>query len=325
MIRSIDKTRKTAGEQTLRARCRNSRKETVTMKLYTYQTEEGRDQLGVGYAQWPGLLWPVEAFGFSFTDMLDLIRRITPAKLERLRDPETATGAPRRIDTVRLRAPIPRPEQDLMCLGINYADHAVESARFHEDAFLVDRKKPTYFGKRVFEATGDGDPIPAYEELVDSLDYEAELGVVIGRDAKNVSIKDAPDYIFGYTIVNDVSARNLQTTYNQWYFGKSLDGFTPMGPCILTADEVAFPPALAISSTVNGEIRQSSNTDHLIHGVDEVIAELSSGMTLRAGAVIATGTPAGVGMGFTPPRFLKKGDTVVCEIGEIGSLTNRVE
>ena len=160
---------------------------------------------------------------------------------------------------------------------------------------------------------------------MDSLDYEAELGVIIGRDCKNVSEAEAAQYIFGYTVVNDVSARNLQTAHNQWYFGKSLDGFTPMGPCILTADEGAFPPALAISSSVNGEKRQSSNTDHLIHSVAEIIAELTRGITLRAGTIIATGTPAGVGMGFTPPQFLKKGDVVTCEIEGIGALTNTVE
>ena len=297
------------------------------MKLYTYQKDnDGVDRIGVGCTGWPGLLWPVEAFGLSFADMNDLIRRVTPAQLSRMADAEQATeGAAVRLDSVRLRAPIPHPEQDVLCLGINYADHAVESARFHEDAFLVNRKKAVYFSKRTYEATGCGDPIPSYEGLVDSLDYEAELGVIIGRDCKNVSEAEAAQYIFGYTVVNDVSARNLQTAHNQWYFGKSLDGFTPMGPCILTADEVVFPPALAISSTVNGEKRQNSNTDHLIHSVAEIIAELTRGITLRAGTIIATGTPAGVSMGFTPPQFLKKGDVVTCEIEGIGALTNTVE
>lgn len=296
------------------------------MKLYTYQNNDGIDRIGIGYTGWPGLIWPIEAFGLSFPDMTELIRRISPAQLARLADAEQATeGAALRLNSVRLRAPIPHPAQDVICLGINYADHAVESARFHEDAFLVNRKKAVYFSKRVCEASGCGDSIPAYEGLVDSLDYEAELGVVIGKDCKNVSVSEAPGHIFGYTIINDVSARNLQTTHNQWYFGKSLDGFTPMGPCIVTADEIAYPPALGISSTVNGEQRQNSNTDHLLHSVAEIIAELSQGMTLKAGTIIATGTPAGVGMGFTPPKFLKKGDVVTCEIEGIGKLTNTVE
>ena len=296
------------------------------MKLYTYQKGDGMDRIGVELDDWRGLLYPVEAFGLPFTNMLDLIRRITPAQLARLADSEAATeGAALRLDSVKLCAPIPHPEQDIICLGINYADHAVESARFHEDAFLVDRKKATYFSKRVNEASGSGDPIPAYEGLVNSLDYESELGVIIGKTCKNVSESEAANCVFGYTIINDVSARNLQTDHNQWYFGKSLDGFTPMGPCIVPAGEFAFPPALHISSSVNGELRQNSCTDHMIHSIPEIIAELSRGITLRAGTIIATGTPAGVGMGMTPPHFLKKGDIVTCEIEGIGKLTNRVE
>ena len=158
-----------------------------------------------------------------------------------------------------------------------------------------------------------------------SLDYEAELAVIIGRDCKNVRERDAAACIFGYTVLNDVSARNLQTEHNQWYFGKSLDGFTPMGPCIVTEDEIPYPPALSISSTVNGELRQNSNTKYLLHSISEIIAELSQGMTLLAGTIIATGTPAGVGMGFDPPKFLKSGDVVTCEIEKIGRLTNMVK
>ena len=297
------------------------------MKLYTYQTgNDGVDRLGVECSGWPGMLWPVEAFGLKFNDMHDLICRITPRQLAHLADAEVATeGNALRLSNVRLRPPIPHPVQDIICLGINYAEHAVESARFHEQSFLLSREKATYFSKRAYETTGDGDPIPAYTGLVDSLDYEAELGVIISKDCKNVSEREAQNYVFGYTIINDVSARNLQTEHHQWYFGKSLDGFTPMGPCIVTADEFAFPPALAISSTVNGELRQNSNTDHLLHSIAEIIAELSRGITLRAGTIIATGTPAGVGMGFTPPKFLKKGDVVTCEIEGIGKLTNTVK
>ena len=130
------------------------------------------------------------------------------------------------------------------------------------------------------------------------------------------------EYLFGYTVLNDVSARELQTGHGQWYFGKSLDGFCPMGPCVLTADSVPFPPKLSICSRVNGELRQDSNTELFIHGIAEVVAELSRGMTLKAGTIIATGTPAGVGMGFDPPKFLKPGDTVECEIEGIGILKN---
>ena len=166
--------------------------------------------------------------------------------------------------------------------------------------------------------------IDSHPGLVEQLDYEAELAVVIGRTAKDVPANQAGEYIFGYTILNDVSARVLQTAHKQWYFGKGLDGFTPMGPWITTADEVAFPPALAISSKVNGELRQHSNTSLLMTGIAEIIEELSSGITLLPGTIIATGTPAGVGMGFDPPKFLKSGDVVECTIEGIGTLCNTV-
>ena len=182
-----------------------------------------------------------------------------------------------------------------------------------------------YFSKRATHCPGPGAPIPGHFDLVDSLDYETELAVILGRDAKNVTEAEAFDYVFGYTIVNDVSARNLQTGHKQWYFGKGLDGFTPMGPCIVTADEFdTYPPKMGIRSFVNGEKRQDSNTGLQIFDIDHVIHELSQGMTLKAGTIIATGTPAGVGMGMDPPQFLKPGDTVRCEIDGIGSLTNTV-
>ena len=137
-------------------------------------------------------------------------------------------------------------------------------------------------------------------------------------------VPEVKNYIFGYTVINDVSARTLQTRHKQWYFGKSLDGFLPMGPCIVTAEEFPYPPRLSIQSRVNGELRQDSSTELMIFGIDHVVSELSAGMTLKAGTIIATGTPAGVGMGFDPPRFLKPGDVVECSIEGIGTLVNRV-
>ena len=170
-----------------------------------------------------------------------------------------------------------------------------------------------------------GGHIDGHFDLVERLDYEAELAVVIGKDASHVEEADAAEYVLGYTIINDVSARQVQTRHKQWYFGKSLDGFTPMGPCIVTADEFEFPPRLSIQSKVNGELRQNSNTELLIFGIPHIIRELSQGITLKAGTIIATGTPAGVGMGFEPPRFLKSGDQVECIIEGIGSLKNTVK
>ena len=227
------------------------------------------------------------------------------------------------LDAVKLLAPIPRPRQDVICLGINYKAHAQEAERYSE-AFLKEKPIPIYFSKRCTEAVGPEGFIESHPGLVERLDYEAELAVIIGKTAKDVPADKAQDYIFGYTVLNDVSARVLQTSHKQWYFGKSLDGFTPMGPCIVTAEEIPFPPKLKISASVNGELRQDSTTDLLITGIPEIIAELSSGMTLLPGTIIATGTPSGVGMGFDPPKFLKSGDIVECSIEGIGTLRNTV-
>ena len=234
------------------------------------------------------------------------------------------TGETLSLADVELLSPIPRPRQDVICLGINYKAHADEAAGY-DAAFIKEKPIPIYFSKRVCEAVVPGGMIQSHPGLVERLDYEAELAVIIGKTAKNVPAAQAADYIFGYTILNDVSARVLQTAHKQWYFGKSLDGFTPMGPCITTADEIAFPPKLAIRARVNGELRQDSTTDLLITGIADIIAELSSGMTLLPGTIIATGTPSGVGMGFDPPRFLKSGDVVECEIKGIGVLRNTVD
>ena len=224
---------------------------------------------------------------------------------------------------VRLLAPIPRPSQDLLCLGMNFADHTTEAARFHPS--MVREDYAVYFSKRVNEAVADGGCIDSHPEVTERVDYEAEVAVILGRDAYQVPADKAAEYVFGYTLVNDVSAREVQTRHKQFYLGKSLDGFTPMGPCIVTADEFSFPPEIGVRCSVNGELRQEGNTRQWIYGICEVIADLSAGMTLRAGSVISMGTPAGVGMGFQPPRFLKSGDVVVCEADGIGTLTNTVK
>ena len=229
------------------------------------------------------------------------------------------------FEEVTILAPIPNPRQDVICLGMNYQKHKAEAEQFNAQAFTREKARAVYFSKRATYCQGPDTPIPGHFDIVDSLDYETELAVILGKDAVNVAEEDAFDCVFGYTIVNDVSARNLQTGHKQWYFGKGLDGFTPMGPCIVTKDEFAQPPAQAIRTWVNGELRQDAVTDELIFGIPHVIHELSQGMTLKAGTVIATGTPAGVGMGFDPPKFLKKGDVVTCQIAGIGTLENTVE
>lgn len=268
-------------------------------------------------------LYALADLGLVFQDMNELIGSMTPDLLEELKTMELS-ARPVDMEKGKLLAPIVRPRQDVICLGINYDEHAVEADRFSSDAFGGQRPYTIYFSKRVSYAPGTGAGISAYEGLVDSLDYEAELAVVLGKDARNVSKEEALNYVFGYTVLNDISARNLQTRHKQWYLGKSLDGFTPMGPCIVTPDELGDCHNLHISSTVNGEKRQDSNTRYMIQTVEGAISELSTGMTLQAGTIIATGTPAGVGMGMTPPQFLKAGDTVICEIEGIGRLVNTI-
>ena len=292
------------------------------MKLVTC-LHEGQERVGLlatgGTLEKPA----TEAVFLPYPDMNALIEAAAanPKVLDQLGEYYYIQGVP--LEDVTLLAPIPRPRQDVICLGMNYRAHAAEAAQYDAEAFTKEAPA-VYFSKRVSRAGDPDGVIPCYKGLVKRLDYEAELAVVLGREAKNVKAEDAGDYIFGYTVLNDVSARDLQTGHKQWYFGKSLDGFTPMGPCILTAGRVPFPPALDISCTVNGRERQRSNTSLLIHGIPEIIEELSRGMTLMPGTIIATGTPAGVGMGMDPPEFLQYGDVVECTIEHIGTLRSTV-
>ena len=295
------------------------------MKLLAYEVDK-RSFLGV-LNEDETWVYPVSAAGMEYRSMKELIREAGQSEMEMLdyiskKAPGDVNGAAP-VEEIRIVSPIPEPDQDIICLGINYMDHAAESARFQKEEFARP-EKAIYFSKRVNRTNDPDGIIPAHKNLTNQLDYEAELAVIIKKDAKDVKPEEVKDYIFGYTIMNDVSAREVQTEHKQWYFGKSLDGFTPLGPCIMTADSTAFPPVLKIQSKVNGELRQDSNTGLFIHGIEEVICELTKGMTLKAGTIIATGTPAGVGMGFVPPKFLKTGDVVECIIEGIGTLKNIV-
>ena len=287
------------------------------MKLVTYR-ENGAEQVGALTKDGTALL------PLPVPDMNTLIETMTLSQLSSAVTAAEGSGASVALADVELLAPIPRPRQDVLCLGMNYKAHASEAAKYDADAFTKEKPAAVYFSKRVSEAVAPGGVIQSHQDLVERLDYEVELAVILGKTAKHVKAAEAGDYIFGYTVLNDVSARDVQTGHKQWYFGKSLDGFTPMGPCITTADEIAFPPALTLTTLVNGELRQNSNTSLLLNSIAEIIEELSSGMTLLPGTIIATGTPAGVGMGFDPPKFLKPGDTVSCTIEGIGTLTNPV-
>ena len=286
------------------------------MKLVTYR-HSGAEHVGALTPDGSGIL------PLPVPDMNTLIETMD---LPALRSAVAAAerGSALALSEAELLAPIPRPRQDVVCLGMNYRAHEEESARYNADAFTKETPAAVYFSKRVSEAGRPDGIIPRHAGLTDRLDYEAELAVVLGRAARDVKAADAAEDIFGYTVLNDVSARDLQTGHQQWYFGKSLDGFTPMGPVLVTADEIAWPPALEITCRVNGELRQESNTSLLITPIGQILEELTAGMTLLPGTIIATGTPAGVGMGFDPPRFLQSGDTVECAIEGIGVLRSTV-
>ncbi|MEK8035486.1 MAG: fumarylacetoacetate hydrolase family protein [candidate division NC10 bacterium] len=218
------------------------------------------------------------------------------------------------LKRVRLLAPIPAPGRNVFCLGRNYADHAAERG-------AAVPEHPVYFTKPATAVVGPGDPV-VHHAITQELDYEVELTAVIGRGGRDIERSQALAHVFGYTIINDVTARDLQKRHTQWFKGKSLDTFCPMGPVLVTADEIPDPQALAISLRVNGQVRQSSHTSKMIFPVAECIEVLSRAMTLLPGDVIATGTPDGVGA--ATGNFLKAGDRMEAEVERIGVLANKV-
>lgn len=224
---------------------------------------------------------------------------------------------------VSLLAPV-LPCKNILCIGKNYQEHILEFDGSAQDIENV-KEKPIFFSKALSSITGPNSAILLHEGVSDSVDYEVELAVVIGKRGINITKEQALDHVYGYTILNDVTARDLQKDHQQWFRGKSLDTHCPIGPWVVTADEIENPQNLAIQSRVNGEIRQDSNTKQMMHTVAALLEGLSKGMTLEVGDVIATGTPKGVGMGFRPPKFLKHGDRVDSIIEKIGTLSNPVE
>lgn len=227
------------------------------------------------------------------------------------------------LGEVTLCSPIVRPRHDIICVGENYRDHAAEVAENFGDN-LKRTAETIYFGKRASHILGDGDTVSGRFDLDEQLDYEVELAVVIGRRGRGIEAEEARDYIFSYTILNDLSSRALQKAHTQWYLGKSLDDYAAMGPYLATVDELDWPLAVEVSTTVNGELRQRSNTSLLLKDIPALIAEISRGITLEPGDIIATGTPAGVGMGMNPKGFLKRGDLVACAIEGLGVLQNTI-
>ncbi|MCX7931147.1 MAG: fumarylacetoacetate hydrolase family protein [Rhodovarius sp.] len=255
-------------------------------------------------------------------EMLALIAA-GPAALEALR---AALPRAPRVVGARLLAPIPRPPKNIFCVGKNYHEHAKEFAGsgFDASAKEVVPSYPVIFSKPHTAIIAHGEPILAAMDPTGSLDYEGELAVVIGQGGRGIAREAALAHVFGYTILNDVTARHLQRRHSQWLLGKGLDSFAPMGPAILTADRVPDPRALALTTWVNGEQRQAASLADLIFDIPTLIETISAGITLEPGDVIATGTPAGVGIGFDPPRFLRRGDVVRIQVTGIGTLENPV-
>ncbi|MEP4030307.1 fumarylacetoacetate hydrolase family protein [Roseibium polysiphoniae] len=227
-------------------------------------------------------------------------------------------------DGAELLAPIPVIRKNVLCVGRNYTEHIAEGDRAQKQDVGV-TEYPVFFTKPPTSIVGPGGDVLTFPSVSKQTDYEVELAVIIGTPGRNIAKADAMKHVFGYTILNDISARDVQRRHGgQNFKGKAFDGSCPMGPWIVTADVIDDPHALPISLTVNGETRQDGNTVDMIFDIETLIASLSEGMTLEPGDIIATGTPSGVGYAMDPPNFLKDGDTVVCKISGIGTLTNSV-
>lgn len=263
--------------------------------------------------------WPKDLDG-----VLEIIRAGVPAynrlmRLARQSTPESWLG----LDRVTLIQPIPRPPRNMLCIGLNYADHAQESAAAIKREIKIP-EEPVVFTKTPESITGPYTDIPLDARVTQELDWEVELAVVIGTGGRRIAEQDALKHVFGYSVFNDITARDLQRRHKQFFLGKSLDESSPMGPWITTADEVADPQALELNCWVNGELKQSSSTRLQIFNVARLISILSRGMALIPGDIIATGTPSGVGFARTPPEFLRPGDEVETEVEGLGRLKNRI-
>ncbi len=285
------------------------------MKLVTFQTASGV-HLGAIKNDQVILLDAVAA------DMLSLIDQGAPG-LEKARAAVATAQGGVALAQVKLLSPIPRPRQNVMCVGMNYVAHAIEGdlARGRTPKLP---EFPVFFSKVPTAVCGHDDDFPLDSNVTRELDYEVELAFIIGRTGKNIRKADAMSHVFGYTIVNDISARDLQFRHQQFFKGKSLDRSCPIGPCIVTSDEIPDPAVLGLRLRLNGEMRQNSSVSDLIFDIPTLIETLSQGLTLEAGTIVSTGTPSGVGLGKNPPQYMKPGDVMEAEIDQIGLLRTRV-
>jgi len=261
---------------------------------------------------------------FDPADMLSLVAS-GRAGLAALRKLGRARGKKSlSIGSLRLLAPIPRPRKNVFCVGWNYLEHFEEGAKARPHVQDMPAH-PAFFTKAPTTVNGPYDAIPLHAGVTEKLDWEVELGLIIGRGGRDIPETEAMKHVYGYCVINDVSAREVQRQHGQqWFKGKSLDGTCPMGPWIVTADEVPDPQALRVTCRVNGVVKQDSNTRHMYFRIPRIIAELSAGLTLEPGDLISTGTPAGVGHARTPPEFMRAGDILETEVEGIGTLRNRI-
>jgi 2-keto-4-pentenoate hydratase/2-oxohepta-3-ene-1,7-dioic acid hydratase in catechol pathway len=288
------------------------------MKLISY-LHDGQTRVGVLDTRDS----TVRPLAIESGDLISVIESWTPERAESLLD----AGIVLALDDLTILAPIPKPRRNIFCVGKNYRAHAREFANsgFDESLSLGEEipSHPIFFTKPASSVVGPGAPINPHTSLTSALDYEAEIAVIIGRGGMNIAAEDAWQHVWGYTLINDVTARDLQKQHKQWFLGKSLDTFCPMGPWAVTLDEFD-QTGLTIECWVNGELRQNATTDDLIFDIPTLISTLSAGITLEAGDIIATGTPVGVGLGFDPPRFLAPGDVVSVRANGLGTLTNPI-
>jgi 2-keto-4-pentenoate hydratase/2-oxohepta-3-ene-1,7-dioic acid hydratase in catechol pathway len=295
------------------------------VRLVTYQ-HEGKQKIGAARAGENGRPTAVVDLSAIAPDMVGLIE-LGAAGLEQaaavVQEADARSPAAIPLADVTLLAPIPTPRRNIMCLGLNYAEHEAEAAAARGQRSELPQF-PVIFTKATTAVNAPYADIPFDPAVSTQIDWEAELAIIIGRAGKNIPAAQAMAHVFGYTALNDVTARDIQWRHKQYFKGKSLDGCCPMGPWIVTADALPNPHDLHVVSRVNGVTKQAGHTSQFIFDIPTIVAELSRGMTLLPGDIISTGTPAGVGFARTPPEFLRPGDIVECEVSEIGVIRNRI-
>lgn len=296
------------------------------MKLLTFALD-GIEQVGVMSRDLTRVI-PIRDLGFNWDSMQELLDNAGKQDLEKMKllaaQADDSAGIP--YADVQKRAPIPEMRRDMICIGYNFKNHAQEIAKLRgESAKSAEISYPIYFSKRTARATGDGDAIPFVRGYAENLDCGVEVAVVIGKDALNITPEQTGAYIFGYTIANDMCDTRLNKVYTQPFLGKSIDGYMPVGPWIVTTDEFPANPEFHLKLSVNGKCRQEGTTASLVFNIPYIVSELTTNMTLKPGTMISTGSPANIDAGNPDKLKLWPGDVIRCEIDGIGSLTNIVQ